>query len=190
MNETGRVDRTPTLPEDIEAWSSTRVRDWISTVQEAPGSGNAYWWWRVRWMAQQHAHNGRLPTQQRRDWAKTMLAASECEQRFGKQRQWHSEALDRFHMRVYVIVNLSSVPDEEIWQPATLARDVLNTLTMQPEQAQQLAEQWRTLPLDQIRLLRDHKNLLGCLVPVVGLLPDGDLSVRVHAWLTVRPKLP
>lgn len=93
-------------------------------------------------------------------------------------------------MRAYVILNLGPVPDEEIWQPATLARDVLNTLTMQPEQAQQLAEQWRTLPLDQTRLLRDHKNLLGPLVGVVDLLPDGDLSARVHAWLTVRPKLP
>lgn len=119
-----------------------------------------------------------------------MLAISEHEQGFGWQRPW-SAAHDQFMMRAYVIVNIGSPPGEEIWEPAVLARDVLNTLTIPPERALDLAGRWRSLPIEQVRLLRDHKAILNALPPgLVDLIPEGDLSARVRRWLAIRPQLP
>jgi len=189
-NHTWRMDTPRSLLEDMKDWSRTRLNNWLSTVHEDPAQGNANWWRSVRWIPQSHAYRGTLTADERRDWARTMLAVSEHEQHFGWQQPW-SAAHERFMMRAYVILNIGSPPGEEIREPAALARDVLETLTMAPDQAQELAERWRTVPIEQIRLLRDHKNMLSALPPgLVDLIPEGDLLSCVRRWLAIRPQLP
>jgi hypothetical protein len=179
-----------TPEEDIATWSSPRLREWLAAVREDPAPNDAYWWWRVRNMAQSRAYERKLSPGERREWAATMLAASECEQRFGRLKPWDG-ARDRFTMRTYIIVNLGPMPGDEMWDPVTLARDVLGTLTLPPDRARELAEHWQTLPIEQMQLLRQHKNVLRPFLPeLVDMLADGEVATRVHEWLAIRPNLP
>jgi hypothetical protein len=175
---------------EITTWSSSRLCEWITTVERDPAPDDAYWWWRVRRIAQSRAYDHKLSADERREWANAMLATSEREQHFGRVKPWDG-ALDRFSMRTHIIVNLGPVPGDETWDPMALAQDVIGTLTLPPERARELTEHWQTLPVEQMLLLRQHKNMLRSLVPeLVEMLPDGDLATRVHEWLAIRPNLP
>jgi hypothetical protein len=174
---------------DIDTWSSTRVRQWMSTLSEDNAPRSVNWWLRMRWIAQRHVYDRTLSAEARREWAEVALSLTDHAERFAGYDRW-SAAADRFNLRSLLIQELGSVPGDEKWEQAALVRSVLAAVTLTPDQAGELAERWQTLPVEQIQLLRRHKNLLAPLAPFVDQLPAGPDAERVRTWLLVLPNLP
>ncbi|WP_412742819.1 hypothetical protein [Krasilnikovia sp. MM14-A1004] len=118
-----------------------------------------------------------------------MLSLIGLAERFAGYDRW-SAAADEFNLRSLLIRQLGSVPDDENWDPGALGRDVLAALTLTPAQAAEMAQRWRTLPIEQIRLLRRHKILLTPLAQLADQLPAGPDAERIRTWLSVQPTLP
>ncbi|MEH0939174.1 hypothetical protein [Micromonospora psammae] len=117
------------------------------------------------------------------------LSLTDHAERFAGYDRW-SAAADAFTLRSLLIGELGSVPGDGTWDRAALIRSVLAAVTLMPSQAGEFADRWQTLPIEQIQLLRRHKNLLAPLAPLVDQLPAGPDAERVRAWLAVLPKLP
>ncbi|MFU8850098.1 hypothetical protein ACNAW0_03775 [Micromonospora sp. SL1-18] len=177
------------LADDMAAWSSVRVRKWMSTLSEDNAPGSINWWLRTRWIAQLHVCDRTLTAEARREWAEVALSLTDRAERFAGYDRW-SAAADGFNLRTVLIQELGSVPGDQNWERAALVRSVLAAVTLTPDQAGELAERWQALPVDQILLLRRHKNLLASLAPLVDQLPAGPDAERVRTWLLVLPNLP
>ncbi|GII25361.1 hypothetical protein Pme01_49580 [Planosporangium mesophilum] len=173
----------------MDAWSSAHMRRWITTVIEGSAPRSVNWWLSVRWIAQLHVYDRTLPAEDRREWAEAALSLTKCAERFTGYDRWTAVA-DAFKLRSLLVRELGPVPGDGTWDVAALLRDVLAVVTLAPDQARELAERWQTLPVEQIQLLRRHKNLLTPLVPLADRLPAGSDAERVRAWLAVRPDLP
>lgn len=174
---------------DMDAWSSARVRLWMSTLSEDNAPRSVNWWLGTRWIAQLHVYDRTLTAEARREWAEVALSLTDRAERYAGYDRWSASA-DGFNLRSLVIRDLGSVPGDENWDRAALVRSILAAMTLTPARAAQLAVRWQSLPVEQIRLLRRHKNLLAPLVPLVDQLPAGPDAERVHAWLLVLPHLP
>jgi hypothetical protein len=147
------------------------------------------WWLRVRWTPQRHACDFALADETRRGWADVFLLFVDCMEHFATYDRWMAAA-DRFHIRALLIRQLGQVDGSATWNADALAHDVLATLTLSPSQAREQSRQWRSLPIDRIRTLRNHKNLLAALGSLADLLrrsPDADLA---REWLALRHNLP
>jgi len=177
------------LVEDMAMWSSARVRQWMSTLSEDTAPRSVNWWLRTRWIAQRHVYDRTLSAEARREWAEVALSLTDHAERFAGYDRW-SAAADGFNLRSLLIQELGSVPGDEKWEPAALVRSVLATVTLTPDQAGELAERWQTLPVEQVQLLRRHKNLLTPLAPLVDQLPAGPDAERVRTWMLVLSNLP
>lgn len=110
-------------------------------------------------------------------------------QRFTTYDTW-AAAADRFQMRAYVIRQLGQVAGSTTWNVASLAHDVLAMLTLNPGEAREQTRIWRSLPTDQVRTLRQHKNVLAALESVADLMGRSPYVDLVREWLALRPELP
>jgi hypothetical protein len=168
---------------------TARVRQWISALDQTTAPRSVNWWLRARFTAQLRADDRSLPTETRRDWAGVALLLTQCAEQFAGYHRCSALA-DTFNLRGHLIRELGPVPDDEAWDLSVLIQDVLAALTLQSDQARKLATKWPNLSIDQIRLLRFHKNVLAALVHLEDRLPDGPDAERVRVWLAVRPSLP
>ncbi|MFG1805437.1 hypothetical protein [Streptomyces sp. NPDC049040] len=92
-------------------------------------------------------------------------------------------------LRTWVIEHLG--PDAEpAWNPGVLATDTLAALTLDPAEAETLASDWRSLPIEQIGCLRRHKNLTAHLDRLIGYLRPGTTADLIATWIEVRKLLP
>jgi hypothetical protein len=176
-------------PSEMEAWTSADFRQWIATLTEETAPRSINWWLGARWVAQHHVYDRTLTAEARRGWADVALLLTQNAERFAGYERW-SAATDEVNVRSLLIHELGPVPGDDKWDPAVLARDVLAIVTLAPQEAHELAAQWRALPREQVLLLRRHKNLLAPLVSVVDQLPAGPDAEHVQRWLEVRPNLP
>ncbi|MDZ5447885.1 hypothetical protein U2F26_35205 [Micromonospora sp. 4G57] len=174
---------------DMDAWSSARVRQWMSTLSEDDAPRSVNWWLKTRWIAQLHVYDRALTAEARREWAEVALSLTDRAERFAGYDRW-SAAADSFNLRSRLIQELGSVPGDENWDQAALVRSVLGAVTLMPAQANELAESWQTLPIEHILLLRRHKNLVAPLAPLVDQLPARPDAERVRTWLAILPNLP
>lgn len=147
------------------------------------------WWLRVRWTPQQHAYDTALAGEARHEWADVFLLFVDCMKHFTTYDPW-AAAADRFHMRAVLIRQLGQVDGSTTWNADALTHDVLAMLTLNPSQAREQTRQCRLLPPDQIRTLRDHKNMLAPLESVADLLRPSQDADLAREWLTLRPDLP
>ena len=143
----------------------------------------------ARVAAQGQAYNSSHPQEARRQWAKLSLLAN---QRMLDNAEGRSarEAQQDFMLRMWVIDRLGPDDTDPDWSPGALASDTLDALTFTSTQAAVLAEDWRDLPIEQIRELRRHKNLTAHLECLVGYLEPGPVRERLAAWTATRQLLP
>src|SRR5262245_41040315 len=165
------MQSTPDPTPDMAGWSCRQLREWAAGLTESRAPRDINWWLHVRWMPQRQAYDPALGDETRRDWADVFLLFVDCMERFTTYDRWTASA-DRFHMRALLIRQLGQVDGSATWNADALAHDVLPMLTLSPSQAREESRQWRSLPTDRIRTLRDHKNVLA---PLEGL---GDLLRR------------
>jgi hypothetical protein len=174
---------------EILTWDSRRILAWIATVDSDPSDGSRYWWWNIRHLAQRLLYDQSRPADERRQWALVGIAVSQCAERFGLQRP-HDAAIDRSYVRVNVIRGVGPEHDGGPWDPLAVTADVLDSMTMSPVDASSLSDDWRSLPVEDIRGLRRLKNRLGPVALIVDFLPAGDLRNQAERWLAVRDALP
>jgi hypothetical protein len=173
---------------ESDSWSSEEFHRWIRSLDAtcAPPEVNA--WLRIRLLPQHRAYDRALDADTRREWAEVFLSLVGCAERFAEYDSWEA-ALDRANMRALLINELGPVGDET-WNPDALLRNILSTLTLQPEGALALSQHWRDLPATEILLLQRHKQLVGgpleTVVAHVADGPDADLAQR---WLITRLSL-
>ncbi|MEU7110786.1 hypothetical protein [Streptomyces sp. NPDC046182] len=143
----------------------------------------------ARVIAQSQAYDASNPQEARRQWAKLSLLAN---RRMLDDAEGHSArvAQQDFMLRMWVIDRLGPDRTDPDWSPEALASDTLDTLTFTPTQAAGLAEGWRDLPVEQIRVLRWHKNLTAHLESLVGHLAPGPVREQLTAWNATRMLLP
>ncbi len=177
------------IASELSHWSSAQVRQWIASLEHREPPRSVNWWLGVRQCLQPRAYDSELSAEERREWGELVLLLTAYSERFAGEDPWQA-AIDRFHMRGLLIRELGSVAGDPAWDLAVLVRDVLATTTLTIGQARELAEHWSDLPIEQIRVLRRHKNLFAPLVPLAERLPDGDEAEQVIAWLALRPALP
>lgn len=174
---------------DTAGWSSSELRDWADGLNESRAPRDINWWLQARSTPQQRAYYARLADDARHEWADLFLLLVDCVQRFTTYDPL-AAAADRFHMRALLIRQLGQVEGSTTWNADALTYDVLAVLTLSPTQAREQARQWRSLPIERIRTLRNHKNVLAPLEYVVELIsasPGTDLACE---WLGLRPDLP
>lgn len=142
----------------------------------------------VRFTAQFHAYQSVEPREVRLRWAVLSLDANRRSQGDGPQEQYRVSHTD-FTLRTWIIENLGPGP-EQASDPEALAADTLAALTHDPAQATAIAADWRSLPIEQIRDLRRHKNLTAHLDRLVGHLRPGPTTELLKAWIEARKWLP
>jgi hypothetical protein len=180
---------TPEPTQDMVGWSISELRDWANGLNESRAPRNINWWLRARWTPQQHAYDAGLTDEARREWGDAFLLLVDCMQRFTTYHPW-AAATDRFHMRAHLIRQLGQVNDSTTWNADSLSHDVLTMLTLSPSQAREETRKWRSLPSDQIRMLRQHKNVLTALESVADLIGRSPYADLAREWLALRPGLP
>ncbi|WP_309110747.1 hypothetical protein [Saccharothrix sp.] len=74
--------------------------------------------------------------------------------------------------------------------PDTLARRGLALIPLPREEAVRRAANWRDRPIEEIRNLRNAKNVTGALDRIAHHIRDPDLQHEVRAWAAVRDQLP
>lgn len=161
--------------DDLSTWPLERLRTLTAEGQRLEA---------VRVVAQGHAYDADEPTETRRAWAALSLLAN---RRKGEDSWGAHDLHDDFMLRMWVIDTLGPHPE---WTPETLASDTLDALTLTPSEAQELARDWRALPLDRIRELRRHKNLTLHLERLLKHLGPGPTRDRLRPWIEVRRSLP
>ncbi|MER7443680.1 hypothetical protein [Micromonospora avicenniae] len=179
----------PNVAGDMVTWSSAQMRQWMSTLSEDMALRSVNWWLQTRWIAQLHVYDRALTAEARREWGELALSLTERAQRFAGYDRWDAME-DSVHLRCLLIQEVGSVPGDQHWDRSALVRSVLAAVTLTPARATELAERWRTLPTEQILLLRRHKQLVGPLAALVDQLPAGPDTERVRTWLAMLPKLP
>ena len=153
----------------------------------APASVN--WWLRLRWVAQSRLYDRSLDTSERLEWAAAALDLTHCAERFAGYSHWDA-VLDEVNLRCFVVSRLGARPQDEPADLACLVQVAAAAIELTPDQALDLSSRWRELPLDQIVMLRRHKNLLAPLTLVADQLPAGRETDRIRALLALRPALP
>ncbi|GAB1641437.1 hypothetical protein KRMM14A1259_18600 [Krasilnikovia sp. MM14-A1259] len=173
----------------MKEWPVVRFHQWMSTLDQDNAPRSINWWLRARVMPQHRAYDENLTPEVRRNWGAVVLSLTECAERFAGYDRWEVAA-DDFNLRGLLIRKLGSVPDDENWELGALVRSVLAIVTLTPGQASEMAEHWRTLPTDQIHLLRRHKIVLTPLALLADQVLAGPEAEDVRAWLSIRPSLP
>ncbi|MGW0782556.1 hypothetical protein [Streptomyces sp. NPDC002913] len=143
----------------------------------------------VRVVAQQHAYWSDQPQEVRRQWAKLSLLAN---------RRIHGdgpgdparEVQQDFMLRMWVIDRLGPDDKDPDWSPEKLASDTLDALALTPPQATALAGHWRDLPIEQVRELRQCKNLTAHLDRLTDRLWPGQTRDQLLLWTETRRLLP
>lgn len=133
-----------------------------------------------RIIAQQHAYDKGLPRAERLRWAKLALRAD----------RRPADRATEFNLRAWVIDRLDPGPGDPDWDPGTLAADTLAALSLDPARAAELAGRWRSLPIEQIRELRRHKNLTAHLDLLMPWLSPGPVTAQLRVWQELRRQLP
>ncbi|MER7759675.1 hypothetical protein [Streptomyces sp. NPDC097619] len=143
----------------------------------------------ARVVAQGHAYDSADPQEVRRQWAKLSLLANRL---MHTDDDGHLErvAQQDFMFRMWVIDRLGPDDTNPDWSLDALAADTLGALTITPAQAASLAGRWRDLAIEQIRLLRRHKNLTAHLETLLGHLTPGRNRDQLSAWTSARRMLP
>jgi hypothetical protein len=176
-------------PANMTGWSSSQLREWVASLDEPRALRGVNWWLGARWTPQLHAYDNTLAGEARREWAEVFLLLVDGMDRFTTYDPWRA-ALDRFMMRAYVVSRLGQVEGSATWNADSLAHDILGMLSISPEQAREESQSWRSLAIDQIKTLRNHKNMLKPLKCVVDLLEPSPSADRAREWLALRPALP
>ncbi|GAB1689265.1 hypothetical protein [Krasilnikovia sp. M28-CT-15] len=177
------------IDSEITDWSSTRIRQWISDLDEQAAPRSVNWWIGIRQRLQHRVYDRDLPADLRREWGEVVLLLMDCAVRIAGGDPW-STAVGKFHLRGLLIRELGPVPGDTTWDQIALTREVLATTTLDVDHAREMAGHWRTLPTEEIRVLRQHKSLFAPLALLADQLPEGDYSEQVNAWLVVQPTLP
>jgi hypothetical protein len=180
---------TPDSAQEMAGWSRRELRDWADGLNDSHAPRDINWWLQARWAAQQHAYNAGLTDDARRGWADVFLLLVDCMQRFTIYDPWVAAA-DRFHVRAHLIRELGQVDGSTTWNADSLAHDVLAMLTLSPSEACEETRKWRSLPTDQVRTLRQHKNVLTALESVADLMGQPAYVDLAREWLALRPHLP
>jgi hypothetical protein len=174
---------------DMAGWSASQLREWAEGLDESRAPRDVKWWSYAYVTSQGNAYDAALADEARREWAAVFLLIVDCMERFAARDRW-AAAAERFNMRAYLIHHLGQVDGSATWNADTLAHDILAMLTLSPRQAREQAEQWPSLPIDQIRALRHHKNVLAPLTLVAHLLGPTAEAGLAREWLALRPQLP
>lgn len=143
----------------------------------------------VREVAQAHAYQHDDSRQSRLEWAKLSLHINDLmhgDDPWQKARR----AIQNFMLRTWIIENLGADPVDADWDPDTLANDTLAALSLDPEKARDLAQNWRELPADRIGELRRHKNMTGHLPTLSRHVQPSQTRDCLLRWIQVRTQLP
>ncbi|MGE7439506.1 MULTISPECIES: hypothetical protein [Kitasatospora] len=143
---------------------------------------------RIRVVAQSHVNRSLEPREVRLRWAKLSLAANK---QFHGDEPWSQTRMrcQEFRLRTWVIEHIGPDADPD-WNPDALAEDTIAALSLQPGQAEATAANWRELPIEQIGVLRRHKNLTGHIDRLMPSLRPGPIKDQLAAWASVRAHLP
>lgn len=75
-------------------------------------------------------------------------------------------------------------------QPDVAIRECLELLPQNIADVELAASRWKSLPIDEARVLRRMKNLVGPMMRLAPYLEDRDLADRVARWRDIYPYLP
>ncbi|MEY9873270.1 hypothetical protein ABH931_002752 [Streptacidiphilus sp. MAP12-33] len=142
----------------------------------------------IREVAQSHAYRSEEPRGDRLRWAKLSLAANKRFHGDDPQAQARMRQQELM-LRTWIIEHLGPDADSD-WNPQALAEDTLAALTLEPGEAEAASADWRELPIEQIRLLRHHKNLTGHVDRLIPRLEPGQIKDQLAKWASVRAHLP
>lgn len=174
---------------DMAGWPAGQLREWAEGLDGSRAPRDVDWWAYLYVTSQGNAYDTALADEARREWAEVYLLVVDCMERFTARDRW-TLASERFTMRAYLIQHLGQVDGSATWNADALAHDVLAMLTLSPTQAREQAAQWRSQPIDQLRTLGHHKNVLAPLMLVADLLGTTAEAGPVREWLALRPDLP
>jgi hypothetical protein len=142
----------------------------------------------VRELAQSRAYQPGESREARLRWAALSLDAN---RRGHGDAPWDQARMQHqdFMLRTWIIEHLGPAP-HPAWNPQVLAADTLAALTLDPAQAEDLSTNWRSLPIEQIRELRRHKNLTAHLNQLISHLEPGRTKEGLTTWIDARKRLP
>ena len=142
----------------------------------------------VREVAQSQAYRSDLPRHHRLRWAALALLANDRQRSDDAWGQARKASQD-LHLRTWVAEHLGPDTDPAV-NPTAIAADSLAALTLEPSDALMMSTNWHELPVEQIGLLRRHKNMTVHLSRLIELLPSGPEKDQLAAWIAVHEHLP
>ena len=177
------MQNDPISPNALAQQRPDQVRSALPRL--AAAIDDPQWWTHLRAAAVNRAQDGNLDAAQRVEWSKV---AGEAGRRSADLAGSPEDG--QYPLRALLISQLGPDPGDPWLDPAALAAEVLAVLTLTPAEARAQADDGYRAPVERIRVLRVHKNLLGPLAVIAPLLADTDDAALVAEWLSVRPLLP
>lgn len=123
------------------------------------------------------------------DWLRAAVELLEYLSESEGERFGSSYSLASTHLRAYFILRMGAVPDEPLLNLAQIVEWFRKSVGLSAEQALSLRANWSSLPIEEIRRLRDIKNILS----VFYELARAGLTVSypdIKQWLEIRDRLP
>ena len=171
------------VPRELSTWPVERLQAFAMDAQSWGDLES------VRLVAQQHAYDSDQPSGTRRRWAELSLLANQRMHSDGP-RCSAREIQQELMLRMWVIDHLGPEEEDPNWSPDRLASDTLDALALTPSEAEALASNWRELPIEQIRELRQHKNLTLHLDSLIRYLRPSSQRDQLLLWTETRILLP
>ncbi|WP_067173624.1 hypothetical protein [Microtetraspora niveoalba] len=125
--------------------------------------------------------------ERQRMWAETAMYALGRAEAAGPDTI--SADVSRFYLRAGLISDLGPM-GSSLWNPDSLAADILAALPLRLEQAAEWAGNWQQRPRKEILALRRCKNLLGPAQRIRDYLSTTPTARELDQWLALREQLP
>ncbi|TPQ22053.1 hypothetical protein [Streptomyces sporangiiformans] len=130
-----------------------------------------------------------LPDEERIRWGALAVEAARRKHSEGGVSRGDSVA-EEVLSRSYLIKTFGAGGNGSVRDPAEALSCAIGMMGKSREDISRAADDWRRLSAEEIRSLRQAKNILTPLRAILDHLEDGSARRDLHAWLDLIPKLP
>lgn len=170
---------------DFGGLDTAEIRVRLRRDQPEPGAGRCFWWENTITRALNGMYRSETAAA-RRGFARLACAATEeavDQAALGKREgAMRIASLAAFY--------LGAGGEKELFDVDSVVARCLDLIEVPFEVAVEQVRDWRALPIEQIRTLRDAKNLIAPCALIADRVTDRALLDRLSAWLHLRGDLP
>lgn len=173
---------------DLLEMDGNSQRRWLTAGQPSVAGERHYWWEVVTTIALSGLYDS-VPTSP--DELKyALLAARSTEEAMAQHVLARTDGLIRLAHLASRYCRHGGNDIRRVLNPDQLASDCLASIEVSYEAALGTLDEWRSLSRPEIMTLREAKNIIGAVAPLIPHVSDSELRGDINRWLEIRDQLP